>query len=197
MTERNINYDFRLTEVYGTRFKKNIKHPLTGWLRVENRSIYDTVRIHFDHGDPNSNYSEIAPRSSKCIQCEDGVQWDISSAASGSQVFVEYSLYKPTEQIFQDFPEVQNGNLSASIVATATIAATTLGKGYGTHIDCSVDAAAGNYTVELSRDNGVTYDPPVTLIHTDPNLIAWGDDKLFTHARFTATGGGTLTYYIS
>ena len=196
MTEKNINYDYRLTEIFGMRYTKNIKHPLTGWLRVENRSIYDTVRIHFDHGAPTSNYDEVAPRSSKCIQCEDGVQWNISSAASGTQIYVSYSLYKPTEQNYQDFPEVQNGNLSASIVATATIAATTLGKGYGTHIDCSVDPAAGEWTVELSRDNGVTYDPAVSLTHTDPSLIAWADDKLYTHARFTRAGG-TLTYYIS
>lgn len=192
----NYNYDFYLTTAFGSRFKKLLTHPITGWIKIENRSIIDPLWVHFEPNVPNSQYSVIAPRSARWYQCENSDMWDISIATSGSRAFVEYSKFKPSEQIYQDFPEVENGELSTTISATTTLDCTTLSKGYGTHFDCSVADGAGIYTVEISRDGGSTYGPTIDLNHTDPNLSNFGENKLFTHLRFTKTADD-LTYYVS
>jgi hypothetical protein len=171
-----------------------------GWIQIKNTSTFDTLRVHFDgSGDEAGRYEEIAPLTDLVFQMpQDSNIW-VSSGSQYTPFTAKYSQEKPTPQMFTDFPTVQNGNLAAALAGpqvNTVIDCTVLGKGFGEFVQF-IALNAGNPTLEISTDGGLTYGAVITLDFANPNRQVFTETKVFTHLRINQAAGENIYYYVS
>ena len=175
-----------------------VKSPFSGWVLIENLSIFSRCEVYFDNDAADYPQNTIKPLHSRPFQVDEGDQIKIGHVTNGEAVKIKWSNWKSNpdaylidEDSVENLPWHADGvNITTTYDFTAIAVYPTLRKQRISHVQVTGEAGAFVGTVEVSDDGGVTYSPPADLDFADPNKVIWElNGKWLTHVRVTRVAG--------